>query len=284
MKRTSLFPEEDFLNLYLNDIKKYKPVKSEEEIRLADEIKKGKKDALEKLVKANLRFVVSVARNYQNQGVSLSDLINEGNMGLIKAAKRFDGSKNFKFISYAVWWIRQAILQALAEQSRIVNVPLNRVGIIDRIGKTKERLEQRYGRTPTIEEVANELKLDLTHVNETVRVGNRHFSLDSPLDPSDETSHMDFLVDNQTERPDDRAAALSFKDTITKGLDMLKEREREILKLYYGLDGETPRTLDEIGERFSLTRERVRQVKENAIKKLKRETPKELKEAYMSQK
>jgi RNA polymerase primary sigma factor len=280
MRRTNLFPEEDFLDLYLNDIKKYKPVKSEEEVRLADEIKKGKRDALEKLVKANLRFVVSVARNYQNQGVALADLINEGNMGLIKAAQRFDGSKNFKFISYAVWWIRQAILQALAEQSRIVNVPLNRVGIIDRIGKTKERLEQRFGRLPNIEEIANELGIDLDHVTESVRVGNRHFSLDAPIDPSDETSHMDFLVDSYTERPDDTAARKSFKDTVVKGLDSLKEREREILKLYYGLEGEVPHTLDEIGERFSLTRERVRQVKENAIKKLKRDTPKELREAY----
>lgn len=280
MKRSAMFSDADYLDLYLRDIKRYKPVKSEEEVKLAGEIKQGKKDALVQLVRANLRFVVSVAKNYQNQGVPLSDLINEGNIGLMKAAQRFDGSKNFKFISYAVWWIRQAILQSLAEQSRIVNVPLNRVGIIDKVGKTKDRLEQRFNRLPTLDEIATELGIDVVHALETTRIGNRHFSLDSPLDSSDETTHMDFLVDEAAESPDDAVMREAFRETIFKGLDVLRERERDIIKLYYGLEGEIPHTLDEIGERFSLTRERVRQVKENAIKKLKRDIPESLREAH----
>ncbi len=276
MKRTQFIAEEEYLSIYLKEISRYSPVKSEEEARLACAIKKGDKQSLDKLVKANLRFVVSVARNYQNQGLALSDLINEGNLGLIRAAKKFDEKKNFKFISYAVWWIRQAILQALADQSRIVKLPVNRVGVIHRISKTEEMLEQKFGRRPGFDEIAAELDLEKESVIDTMRIGNRHISLDAPLQDNDDASLLDVLRDKETLIPDAQIAQSSLKEGITKSLNTLNTREREILKLYFGLDGETPHTLDEIGERLSLTRERVRQIKETALSRLKQQFPQEL--------
>jgi RNA polymerase primary sigma factor len=278
-KRTQTLSEEEYLDLYLREISKYKPVKAEEEARLAAAIKTGDRKSLDKLVKSNLRFVVSVARNYQNQGLALGDLINEGNLGLIRAAKRFDEKKNFKFISYAVWWIRQAILQALADQSRIVKLPINRVGVIHRIGKAEERLEQRYGRSPDFEEIATELELERTNVLDTLRIGNRHVSLDATIQGTDETSLLDVLRDPADESPDESAIGLSLREGINKCFEALKPREQEVIKLYFGLDGETAHTLDEIGERLSLTRERVRQIKENALKALKQGTLRELLDA-----
>ncbi len=279
MKRTQMLSDEEYLDLYLKEISKYKPVKSEEEARLACNIKLGDKKALDKLVKANLRFVVSVARNYQNQGLALGDLINEGNLGLIRAAKRFDEKKNFKFISYAVWWIRQAILQALADQSRIVKLPINRVGVIHRIGRTEERLEQRYHRSPGYEEIAGELELEENNVLDTLRIGNRHVSLDATIQGTDDTSLLDLMRSQAFESPEENMDEISFRESVMKSFDTLKPRERDVIKLYFGLDGETAHTLDEIGERLGLTRERVRQIKENALKTLKQGSLRELLEA-----
>ncbi len=270
MKRSQFVSEDEFLGIYLKEISKYRPIKSEEEARLAVGIRKGNRADLEKLIKSNLRFVVSVARNYQNQGVPLTDLINEGNLGLIRAAKRFDEAKNFRFISYAVWWIRQAILQALADQSRVVKLPVNRVGVIHRISKTEEKLEQRFGRRPDIEEIAREAELDEENVSATLRIGNRHLSFESPLGEKGESSLHDVVYDEEAESPDEGASLLSFQETVDKNLDILSPREKQILKLYYGMTDGTPRTLNEIGRQLNVTRERVRQLKENALRKLKR--------------
>ncbi|MFP4013704.1 MAG: RNA polymerase sigma factor RpoD/SigA [Chitinispirillaceae bacterium] len=257
------------LSLYLKEIGKYKSLPLEEEAKLAVRIRKGDKRALEKLVKANLRFVVSVCRNYQNQGLPLSDLINEGNLGLIRAAKRFDEKKNFKFISYAVWWIRQAILQALAEQSRIVKLPLNRVGTIHKIGKVQSKLEQKLNRMPNVDEIATELALDTQEVRETVRIGNSHMSLDAPLLMGDDSKLMDVLKDDNQEQPDEGVIDISLQAEVNAVLESLSEREMEVVKLYFGIGEETAYTLEEIGQRFNLTRERVRQIKEKALKRLK---------------
>ncbi len=282
MKRTQLIADEEFLGIYLKEISRYRPVKSEEEARLASGIRQGNRKDLDKLVKANLRFVVSVARNYQNQGMALSDLINEGNIGLIRAAKRFDEKKNFKFISYAVWWIRQAILQALADQSRIVKLPLNRVGIIHRIDKAEERLLQRKGRRPGFDEVATELSIDENSVIETVKIGNRHISMDAPFEDNEEVSLLDLLKDKEGPLPDENISRESFRENVNRQLDILTDREKEIVKLYFGIDTGTPHTLDEIGARLSLTRERVRQVKESALKRLREEWSRELLESMDS--
>lgn len=257
------------LSLYLKEIGKYKSLPLEEEAKLAVRIRKGDKKALEKLVKANLRFVVSVCRNYQNQGLPLSDLINEGNLGLIRAAKRFDEKKNFKFISYAVWWIRQAILQALAEQSRIVKLPLNRVGTIHKIGKVQSKLEQKLNRMPNVDEIATELELDTQEIRETVRIGNSHMSLDAPLLMGDDSKLMDVLKDDNQEQPDEGVIDISLQAEVNAVLESLSEREMEVVKLYFGIGEETAYTLEEIGQRFNLTRERVRQIKEKALKRLK---------------
>jgi RNA polymerase primary sigma factor len=235
--------EEGSLAIYLKEIGKNRNLTPAEEAEVAVRIRQSDQKALEELVKANLRFVVSVARNYQNQGLPLSDLINEGNLGLIRAAKRFDEKKNFKFISYAVWWIRQAILQALAEQSRIIKLPLNRVGTIHKIGKMQGKLEQQYRRMPNVEEIAQELK-------------------DSKL--------LDVFIDNNQEQPDDQVIERSLRVEIDKTLDTLTERERKVIQMYFGIGDETAHTLEEIGQRFSLTRERARQKKEKAIGRLKR--------------
>jgi len=262
--------EEGSLAIYLKEIGKNRNLTPAEEAEVAVRIRQGEQSALEKLVKANLRFVVSVARNYQNQGLPLSDLINEGNLGLIRAAKRFDEKKNFKFISYAVWWIRQAILQALAEQSRIIKLPLNRVGTIHKIGKMQGKLEQQYRRMPNVQEIAQELNITENDVKETIKIGNSHMSLDAPIQDGQDSKLMDVFVDNNQEQPDDEVIERSLKVEIDKTLDTLTDRERKVLQLYFGIGDETAHTLEEIGQRFHLTRERARQIKEKAIGRLKR--------------
>jgi RNA polymerase primary sigma factor len=269
MEKNQFLTEETSLALYLKEIGKSRALNIEEEASVGVEIRNGDRRALEKLVKANLRFVVSVARNYQNQGLPLSDLINEGNIGLIRAAKRFDEKKNFKFISYAVWWIRQSILQALAEQSRIVKLPLNRVGTIHKIGKAQCRLEQKYSRLPAVEEIAVELCLSENDISETLKIGNNHMSLDAPLIPGEESSLVDLLCDDNQELPDDGVVEISLNAEINETLEMLSEREKEVVKLYFGIGEEITHSLEEIGERFHLTRERVRQIKEKALRRLK---------------
>ena len=269
MERTQFLPEEGSLALYLREIGKNKSLTLEEEAKLAVKIRKNDRKALERLVKANLRFVVSVARNYQNQGLPLSDLINEGNLGLIRAAKRFDEKKNFKFISYAVWWIRQAILQALAEQSRIIKLPLNRVGTIHKIGKMQSKLEQKFRRLPNVEELAAELNIDVAEVQDTIKIGNSHMSLDAPLQHGEDSKLMDVLQDEEQELPDNGLMEVSLQEEITKTLETLSEREKEVVRLYFGIGEETSHTLEEIGQRFNLTRERARQIKEKALRRLK---------------
>ena len=261
--------DENSLSLYLKEIGKNKTLSLEEEAFLAVQIRKNDRKALDKLVSANLRFVVSVSRNYQNQGLPLSDMINEGNLGLIRAAKRFDEKKNFKFISYAVWWIRQAILQALAEQSRIIKLPLNRVGAIHKIGKAQSRLEQKFRRIPNIEEIADELHINIAEVRETIKIGNSHMSLDAPLQHGEDSKLMDVLQDRDQEQPDSAIIEVSLQDEVNKTLSTLSDREKEVIKLYFGIGEETAHTLEEIGQRFNLTRERVRQIKEKAIRRLK---------------
>lgn len=263
-EKNQLLPEEKLLALYLKEIGKQKTLSAEEESKLAKEIRRGNRKALDNLVKANLRFVVSVAHNYLHQGLPFSDLINEGNFGLIRAARRFDETKNFKFISYAVWWIRQAILQALAEQSRIVKLPLNRVGTIHKIGKAQCKLEQKYCRNPAIDEIARELHVGEEVVCETIKIGNTSLSLDAPLISDDDSKFLDFLPNNNLELPDAGITEISLHEVINETLNTLSPREKEIIKLYFGLDGKTALTLEEIGERFNLTRERARQIKEKA--------------------
>lgn len=264
-----IIPDENSLELYLKDISKNVALSAEEEARLAVRIREGDKKALEKLIKANLRFVVSVARNYQNQGLPLGELISEGNLGLIQAAKRFDEKRNFKFISYAVWWIRQAILRALADRSRITRVPLNRIGIIHKVGRTQSKLEQKFRRVPTMEEIAQELGLQESEVLEIQKIGNRYLSLDTPVQTDDSSQLIDLLHDENQELPDTRLVEMSMQEGINKILDTLNEREKRVLKLYFGVGEDTPHTLDEIGKRLHLTRERVRQIKEKAIHRLK---------------
>jgi len=257
------------LDKYLQEIGKVDLLTPEQEIEYSIKIKHGDQIALEKLVKANLRFVVSVAKQYQNQGLSLGDLINEGNLGLIKAAKRFDETRGFKFISYAVWWIRQSILQALAEQSRIVRLPLNRVGALNKIGKAYNNLEQEYEREPTASEIANELEMDLDEVSETLKISNKHVSMDAPFTQGEENSLLDVLASDENPLPDTTLMSDSLKSEIERALSTLTEREAEVIRLYFGFDGEHSLTLEEIGEQFNLTRERVRQIKEKAIRRLR---------------
>lgn len=264
-----IIPDETSLELYLKDISKNAALSAEEEAKLAVKIKKGDRKALEKLIKANLRFVVSVARNYQNQGLPLGELISEGNLGLIQAAKRFDEKRNFKFISYAVWWIRQAILRALADRSRITRVPLNRIGIIHKVGRTQSKLEQRFRRMPTLDEIAKELGLAESEVIEIQKIGNRYLSLDTPVQADDSSQLIDLLQDENQEMPDSRLIEMSMQEGVNKILDTLNDREKKVLQLYFGVGEETPHTLDEIGRRLHLTRERVRQIKEKAIHRLK---------------
>lgn len=261
--------EEGSLALYLKEIGKLQPLSSENEARIAARIHQGDQKAIDTLVKANLRFVVSVARNYQNQGMSLSDLINEGNIGLVRAAQKFDEKKNFRFISYAVWWIRQAILQSLAEHSRIMRLPLNKAGAIHKISRTQTELEQRYNRLPDASEIAQELGISENAVSETIAISSSHVSLDAPLKDTDSSSLVDVIQTNSTNNPEDELQTISLNKEIKKMLSFLTEREKEIIKLYYGIENETAYTLDEIGRKFNITRERVRQIKSKAISRLK---------------
>ncbi len=273
--------EDRSLDLYLREIGETPLITAQEEVRLAKRIKEGDQIALEKLTKANLRFVVSVAKQYQNQGLSLADLINEGNIGLIKAAKRFDETRGFKFISYAVWWIRQAILQALAEQSRIVRLPLNRVGTLHKIGKISSSLEQEYGREPSPDEIARELELSEMEVSDTLKISNSHLSLDAPFSVSEDNSLMDVLEDEFQPAPDEALLVESLKVEIERALDSLNPREAEVVNLYFGLTTEKALTLEEIGARFGLTRERVRQIKEKAIRRLRHASRSKSLRAYL---
>ena len=236
---------------------------------MAIKIKEGDKKALEKLTKANLRFVVSVAKQYQNQGLSLGDLINEGNLGLIKAGKRFDETRGFKFISYAVWWIRQSILQALAEQSRIVRLPLNRVGALSKIGRAYSNLEQEFEREPSADELADELDMDVKEVTDTLKISSKHVSVDAPFASGEENRLLDVMKNDEQPSPDNMLLSESLKTEIARALSSLPEREAEVLRLYYGIESDHAMTLEEIGEKFNLTRERVRQIKEKAIRRLR---------------
>jgi RNA polymerase primary sigma factor len=257
------------LDQYLREISQYPLITREDEVELARRIKKGCQLSLDKLVRSNLRFVVSVAKKYQNQGVSLSDLINEGNLGLIRAAHKFDETKGIKFISYAVWWIRQAILQALAEQSRIVRVPLNRAGTLHRIGKRSSTLLQELGREPTVEEIAEGMDITQEEVAKTLSISQSHLSLDAPLTPGEDNKLLDYIPDTQNPGPDDETFERALSESIDEVLETLKEREAKILRLYFGLEGKEPMTLEEIGGMMGITRERVRQIKEKALARLR---------------
>jgi RNA polymerase primary sigma factor len=258
------------LDLYLKEINNTPLLTREQERDLAKRIRKGEETALHALVKANLRFVVSIAKQYVNQGLSLADLVNEGNLGLIKAAYRFDEKRGYKFISYAVWWIRQAMLQALAEQSRIVRLPLNRAGTLYRIGKAARQLDQELGRAPEVSEIAEKLKLPHDEVRDTMQIANSHLSLDASFsNDQEENSLVDYLADDNLESPDEQTYVNALSDDMQKALDTLTDRERAILSLYFGIEGEEPLTLEEIGKRMNLTRERIRQIKEKAILRLR---------------
>ncbi|MGY8780104.1 MAG: sigma-70 family RNA polymerase sigma factor [Fidelibacterota bacterium] len=257
------------LSQYLEEIGKFEPLHPSREVELAQAIKKNDRLAMKELVEANLRFVVSVAKDYQGQGLPLTDLINEGNMGLMKAAGRFDETRGFKFISYAVWWIRQSILQALAEHSRIVRLPLNRVGTISKITKQAEKLEAEVERSPNEEEIGRNLEMTSDEVIDAMRISRRHHSLNAPFRDGDKNSLIDVIEDDGQIRPDAPLMAESLKDEIRQSLDTLKDRERQVIKMYFGIDRDYALTLNEIGEEFSLTRERVRQIKEKAIRRLR---------------
>ncbi len=269
------------LDKYLQEIGRVDLITADEEVILAQKIKQGDHMALEKLAKANLRFVVSVSKQYQNQGLSLPDLINEGNLGLIKAAQRFDETRGFKFISYAVWWIRQSILQALAEQSRIVRLPLNKIGSINKINKTFAALEQELGRAPNHEEIAEKLDVTVREVKESMKNAGRHVSMDAPLIQDEDTNMYDIIRENDTPTPETGLLYDSLRKEISRAISTLTPRESDVVKLYFGLDGTHPMTLEEIGERFDLTRERVRQIKEKAIRRLKHTSRSKILKTYL---
>jgi len=271
------------LDKYLQDIGKEELITAEEEVSLAQRIKQGDQEALEKMCKANLRFVVSVAKQYQNQGLNLPDLINEGNLGLIKAARRFDETSGFKFISYAVWWIRQSILQALAEQARIVRLPLNQVGSLSKVNKASSRLEQIYQRAPSAEEIAKEMDLPRHKVEEALKISTRTLSMDAPLDQDEEMRFLDVFVPDDTPGTDDMLLKESLAAEIQRSLSTLTEKEREIINMFYGIGYPHSYTLEEIGDMFDLTRERVRQIKEKAIRRLKHSSRSKLLKAYLGQ-
>ena len=268
------------LDKYLQEIGKEELISVEEEVELAHRIRKGDQEALEKLTKANLRFVVSVAKQYQNQGLSLPDLINEGNLGLIKAAEKFDETRGFKFISYAVWWIRQSILQALAEQSRIVRLPLNQVGSLNKINKAFARFEQEHERTPSAEELANELELPKEKVTDTLRVAGRHISVVAPFADGEDNSLLDVLVNTDSPNADRGLINESLAKEVERALEILTEREQDIIRYFFGI-GCSEMTLEEIGEKFDLTRERVRQIKEKAIRRLRHSSRSKLLKSYL---
>jgi RNA polymerase primary sigma factor len=269
MARGSISRASQSLDKYLQEIGEVPLLSPQEEIELARLIKEGDQLSLERLTKANLRFVVSVAKQYQNQGLSLGDLINEGNLGLIKAAKRFDETRGFKFISYAVWWIRQSILQALAEQSRVVRLPLNRVGALNKIGKAYSALEQEFEREPSPSEIADQLEMTDFEVADTLKISGRHLSMDAPFSNSEDNRLLDVIQNDHLPPPDDDLMDESLRVEIDRALATLTKREAEVVRLYFGLGQEHPLTLEEIGERFNLTRERVRQIKEKAIRRLR---------------
>ena len=271
------------LDKYLQDIGKEELITADEEVQLAQKVKQGDQKALEKLVKANLLFVVSVAKQYQNQGLSLPDLINEGNLGLIKAAKRFDETRGFKFISYAVWWIRQSILQALAEQSRIIRLPLNQVGSLNKIKKATSKLEQKFERTPSAEEIAEKLEIPDYKIDAAKKITTRYISMDAPLTQDDETKFLDVFVSDDTPNTDDILMKESLAREIQRSLATLTKKERDVINLYYGIGMPHGLTLEEIGAKFDLTRERVRQIKEKAIRRLKHTSRSKLLKAYLGQ-
>jgi len=273
--------KEGSLDQYLKEISAYPLIDREEEARLARLIRKDDEEALNKLVRSNLRFVVSVSKKYQNQGVPLSDLINEGNLGLIRAAHKFDETKGIKFISYAVWWIRQAILQCLAEQSRIVRVPLNRAGALHRIGRRSAALLQELGREPTVDEIADGLDISREEVERTLAISQSHLSLDAPMTPGEDNRLVDYLPDQLSPGPEDETFEHALRQTIEDALDSLKEREARILRLYYGLDEKDPMTLEEIGGILGITRERVRQIKEKALGRLRHASRARFLETFM---
>ena len=269
------------LDKYLQEIGKVDLITADEEVELAQRIKAGDQRALEKLTKANLRFVVSVAKQYQNQGLTLPDLINEGNLGLIKAAQRFDETRGFKFISYAVWWIRQSILQALAEQSRIVRLPLNKIGSINKINKTFAFLEQAHERVPSAEEIAKELDMTVEDVKQSLKNSGRHVSMDAPLIDGEDSNLYDVLKSGESPNPDKELLHESLRTEIERALETLTPREADVIRLYFGLAGQHSMTLEEIGETFDLTRERVRQIKEKAIRRLKHTSRSKILKTYL---
>ncbi len=269
------------LDKYLQEIGKVDLITADEEVELAQKIKAGDQAALEKLTKANLRFVVSVAKQYQNQGLTLPDLINEGNLGLIKAAQRFDETRGFNFISYAVWWIRQSILQALAEQSRIVRLPLNKIGSINKINKMYALLEQSNERPPTAEEIAKELDMTVNDVKESMKNSGRHLSMDAPLVEGEDSNLYDVLRSGESPNPDRALIQESLRTEIERSLETLTPREADVVRLYFGLGDQHPMTLEEIGETFDLTRERVRQIKEKAIRRLKHTSRSKILKTYL---
>lgn len=262
-------PADGSLDRYLDEIGRYPLLDKEEEARLAKRIRDGDQEAVDTLVRANLRFVVSVARKYGNQGVPLADLINEGNLGLIRAAHRFDETRGIKFITYAVWWIRQALLQALADQSRVVRVPINRAGALHKIGRRRAAMIQEHGREPTAEELATELDMSEEEVEKTLALAQSHLSLEAPVAPGEDTRLLDYLPDQFSRRPDEETFEKALTETINATLSTLTEREAAILRMYYGLDGDEPKTLEQIGRVMGITRERVRQVKEKALDRLR---------------
>jgi RNA polymerase primary sigma factor len=271
------------LDKYLQDIGKEELITADEEVLLAQRIKAGDQWALEKLTKANLRFVVSVAKQYQNQGLSLPDLINEGNLGLIKAAQRFDETRGFKFISYAVWWIRQSILQALAEQSRIVRLPLNQVGSLNKIKKESSRLEQKFERPPSAEEIAEALEIPHYKIDAALKISTKYVSMDAPLTDDEDTKFIDLFIDEDSPVTDAGLMRESLAKEIQRSLATLSEKERDVVNLYYGLGMNHGLTLEEIGAKFDLTRERVRQIKEKAIRRLKHNSRSKLLKSYLGQ-
>lgn len=273
--------ESKSLDKYLQDISKIELITAEEEVQLAQRIKQGDQLALEKLTKANLRFVVSVAKQYQNQGLTLPDLINEGNLGLVKAAQRFDETRGFKFISYAVWWIRQSILQALAEQSRVVRLPLNKIGSINKINKTFSYLEQANERPPSAEEIAKELDMTINEVRQSLKNSGRHVSMDAPLKEGEDSNLYDVLRASESPRPDQELLEESLRTEINRVLSTLNPREADVVRLYYGIGNQPSMTLEEISEEFDLTRERVRQIREKAMKKLRNCQEKEILKSYL---
>ncbi|MBC7861990.1 MAG: sigma-70 family RNA polymerase sigma factor [Bacteroidia bacterium] len=270
------------LDKYLQEIGRVELITAEEEVELARKIKQGDQYALEKMTKANLRFVVSVSKQYQNQGLSLPDLINEGNLGLIKAAQRFDETRGFKFISYAVWWIRQSILQALAEQSRIVRLPLNKIGSINKINKTFAKLEQEFEREPSADEIAHVLEMAPEEIKETMKNNGRHVSMDAPMGNTEDGGSMyDVLMNADTPSPEGGLINESLQQEIERALSTLTAREADVVRLYFGLSGQHPLTLEEIGEKFDLTRERVRQIKEKAVRRLKHTSRSKILRTYL---